>query len=266
MIKIGLIGTGRVAEHYVQISKILKDDILIQAVYDRDRDICSNFAKKHELNYLNNYDQFINQDIDCVFVLTPSGSHFEVAKSVLKLGISVVIEKPVVLNISEGIELEKLAKKNQVFVRSIFQNRLNKPMVLAKSLIGKESLGRPLLGSVKLYWCREQAYYEDEWHGTWGMDGGVLNQQAIHHLDAINWLIGEFDTVYGMGTNLINILEAEDTFSALLFRDDGLQVTFQATTALRPSDKLAELHIVFEKGEIKIGGIALNNLEELVIN
>ena len=42
--------------------------------------------------------------------------------------------------------------------------------------------------SAKVRWCREQEYYEDGWHGTWKMDGGVVSQQAIHHLDALQWL------------------------------------------------------------------------------
>ena len=27
---------------------------------------------------------------------------------------------------------------------------------------------------VRLRWCRKQDYYEDNWHGTWKMDGGVI--------------------------------------------------------------------------------------------
>ena len=40
--------------------------------------------------------------------------------------------------------------------------------------------------SVSLLWCRYQNYYNDDWHGTWKMDGGVINQQAIHYIDILD--------------------------------------------------------------------------------
>ena len=30
---------------------------------------------------------------------------------------------------------------------------------------------------------------------TWKNDGGVLNQQAIHHVDVLNWLFGPMQSV-----------------------------------------------------------------------
>ena len=49
--------------------------------------------------------------------------------------------------------------------------------------------------SVRLRWCRFQDYYNDGWHGTWSQDGGVTNQQAIHHVDALTWICGEVESV-----------------------------------------------------------------------
>ena len=33
------------------------------------------------------------------------------------------------------------------------------------------------------------------WHGKWFSDGGVINQQAIHHIDAFNWIVGPVEKV-----------------------------------------------------------------------
>ena len=38
-------------------------------------------------------------------------------------------------------------------------------------------------------------YYEDGWHGTWAQDGGVTNQQAMHHVDALTWICGDVESV-----------------------------------------------------------------------
>ena len=59
------------------------------------------------------------------------------------------------------------------------------------------------------------------------MDGGVLNQQAIHHIDAINYLIGKIETVAAFSTKRIIKLEAEDTPSILKFKNGSLELLKQ---------------------------------------
>ena len=60
-----------------------------------------------------------------------------------------------------------------------FQNRFNKSVRYLKKLI-KKKIGKIVTISLSLLWCRYQNYYNDT-HGTWKNDGGVINQQAIHH-------------------------------------------------------------------------------------
>ena len=61
--------------------------------------------------------------------------------------------------------------------------------------------------SVSLLWCRYQNYYNDDWHGTWKMDGGVINQQAIHYIDILRWLFGPIEEVFCYMSNRINKLK-----------------------------------------------------------
>lgn len=47
------------------------------------------------------------------------------------------------------------------------------------------------MGTVRVRWKRDQAYYaRDAWRGTWELDGGVMAQQASHHLDLLQWFMG----------------------------------------------------------------------------
>ena len=86
-----------------------------------------------------------------------------------------------------------------------------------------------------------KSYYEDGWHGTWAQDGGVINQQAIHHVDAINWLLGPIDSLTATISNQLNDLEAEDTLVAIMKFENGALGTIEATTAARPEDFAASL-------------------------
>ena len=94
-------------------------------------------------------------------------------------------EKPLTLLLNQTLELEKLAKKNKLILSVAFQNRLNPAVVFLKNCLDKKKFGKIVKASISLLWCRYQNYYDDEWHGSWKMDGGVLNQQLIHHLDVI---------------------------------------------------------------------------------
>jgi predicted dehydrogenase len=66
------------------------------------------------------------------------------------------------------------------------QNRFNVPVVKAREALEAGRFGKLILGTVRVRWCRDQAYYDqDEWRGTWVCDGGVLSNQASHHVDML---------------------------------------------------------------------------------
>jgi len=51
--------------------------------------------------------------------------------------------------------------------------------------------GKMVLGTVRVRWCRPQSYYDAaKWRGTWAHDGGVRSNQASHHIDLLEWMMG----------------------------------------------------------------------------
>ena len=61
----------------------------------------------------NSYDEVIeDRDVDLLYVSTTNDKHFPLAKKALQNGKSVIIEKPIVLNLNELDELTKEAEKN----------------------------------------------------------------------------------------------------------------------------------------------------------
>jgi len=193
--------------------------------------------------------------------MTESGNHAEHARLALEAGKHVIVEKPPALIPSQVIELEQLAESKGLMYAVIFQNRFNPAMQILKKTFEAGRFGKIVLSTIRLRWCRYQEYYEDGWHGTWKMDGGVINQQAIHHIDALQWVCGPISEVCAAQTNVLNKLEAEDTTVAIVkFKSCHLGV-IEATTAARPEDFEASIAIIGEKGMAGIGGIALNLVE-----
>ena len=123
-----------------------------------------------------------NETLDLVLILTPSGFHYKHTKLVLSKGVNVLCEKPM-FESYECKQLIKLSKEKKVFYGVVFQNRLNNAIQFLKKKL-ETKIGKIIFCNVRLIWSRDNTY-SDGWHGTWKMDGGVLNQQLIHHLDAM---------------------------------------------------------------------------------
>lgn len=262
-IRIAAIGCGRVAQHY---RKILDAGMVsgwqMVGFCDVLADRAADFAGHFGAQAFGCYEDMLDRcRPDLVLVLTPSGLHYPHTLLALERGLHVLVEKPITMLPSQARELDALARAKGVMYGVAFQNRLNPAIRCLREALDRGRFGRVVTATIRLRWCRYQDYYEDGWHGTWAQDGGVINQQAIHHVDALNWLLGPVDAVCAVTGNRLNWLEAEDTMVAAVRFKSGALGTIEATTAARPEDFEASLSVVGEKGMALIGGIALNKVE-----
>ncbi len=147
----------------------------------------------------------------------------------------------------------------QLFV--VKQNRFNVPVAKLREALEANRFGKLVLGTVRVRWCRDQNYYDQaDWRGTWSMDGGVLTNQASHHIDLLEWMMGDVESVFAKSTTALVNIEAEDTaIVTLKFRNGALGI-IEATTAARPKDLEGSISILGEKGTVEIGGFAVNKM------
>lgn len=55
------------------------------------------------------------------------------------------------------------------------QNCFNLPVLKLREALERGCFGKLVLGTVRVRWCRQQSYYDqDSWLGIWPIDGGVL--------------------------------------------------------------------------------------------
>ena len=261
--RIAIIGCGRVAQHYKKIfdSGVVSNWALV-GLYDIIGDRSEYLAEHFKTKSFNSFEAMLESESpDLVLILTPSGLHYKHAKIAFNYNCNVLCEKPITMLASQAEELKKIAFAKNLMYGTAFQNRLNPAITVLEKAIKDNRFGKIITATIRLRWCRYQDYYEDGWHGTWAQDGGVINQQAIHHVDAISWLLGPIESVNATITNRLNNLEAEDTLVAIMKFENGALGTIEATTAARPEDFEASLSVVGEKGMVLVGGIALNKIE-----
>ena len=265
-LKLGILGCGRVCEHYIEkilIPERVGDLYEVVACCDVDKNKSNNVAKSLSCKAFSDINDFVQyKGMEIVVILTKSGQHYEHAKLCLSNHLNVIVEKPLSLRVEHAEELIQISSKTSKFCASIFQNRLNPAVEITKKAFEGNRFGELVSVSVRLRWCRLQEYYNDGWHGTWAQDGGVTNQQAIHHVDALTWICGKVKSVSAISAKRANQLQAEDTLVAAIELENGGLATLELTTAARPKDIEASITITGTSGVVQIGGVALNKIEQ----
>ena len=260
--RVGILGCGRVSARYLEVFRDeLTDVATVVAVADKVAAKREKLAGALETEAVHGIEALVKAKPDIVCILTESGNHAEHALALLRAGINIIVEKPIALRIADAERLGEEADKRGLICAEIKQNRFNPALQFLRGAVDGDRFGRMVTAGVRVHWCREQSYYDDEWHGRWSMDGGVLSQQAIHHLDALRWLGGPVEAVCACGRAMLNRLEAEDTAVAVVRFENGALGTIEATTSARPRDFEASLHLVGEKALAKVGGLAMNLVE-----
>lgn len=262
--KAAFLGCGRVAQHYIKMLSEVHPVDGLECIAACDLDLAKAEALTAQLGgraYTDYATMLAEAKPDLVFILTRSGDHVDHARQALEAGVHVISEKPIGLDPEAVRALAETADARGLMYGGVFQNRWNPAVRKLKEVYDSGRLGAIVSAAIRLRWCRPQDYYEDGWHGTWAQDGGVINQQAIHHVDAMNWICGPVEAVCAAAGNRANRLEAEDTLVATVRFESGALGTIEATTAARPEDFEASLSVLGDRGLIQIGGIALNKID-----
>ena len=119
------------------------------------------------------------------------------ASQAARAGKHVIVEKPMALTLADADALEDACREAGVKLTVVLQNRYNAAMRRLREAVDAGKLGKLLLATVTVRWYRPQEYYSgDDWHGTCAMDGGALMNQAIHHIDALQWMMGEPESAF----------------------------------------------------------------------
>jgi len=263
-VRFSLVGCGNIAKKHVYvIQNYLKGAEIVgicDTVYDRAKAYGDKLGVP-AFNSIKGMMDDIGEDIDIVNILTPSGAHYKNVLELVEHGKPLVVEKPIALRLEEADEILKACDTHGVKIFVVHQNRYNLPVIKAREAFEKGRLGKPVMGTVRLRWKRDHAYYDAEsWRGTWAYDGGVFTNQASHHIDMLTWFMGPVESVKAIGvTRLVNI-ECEDTGAAIMRFTNGAIGIVEATTATRPKDLEGSISILGEKGTVVIGGFYMNEL------
>lgn len=259
MRKIALVGCGRISERHLKVADQI-EGLKLAAVCDIQEERVQAASKAWGVPaYLDAMEMVRRERPDIVSILTDSGSHAKVGIALAPHVPVLVIEKPMALTLEDADQLIETCEMHGTKLFVVKQNRFNPSIMALKQALDQGRFGKLVLGTVRIRWSRPQAYYDqDPWRGTWKLDGGVLTNQASHHIDLLQWMLGPVESVKCYITTRLVDIEAEDTGVAVLrFRCGALGV-IEATTATRPKDLEGSISVLGEKASVVIGGFSVN--------
>lgn len=134
--------------------------------------------KTGEIKQLDTDYKSLLPEVDAVDIVTPSDTHYELAKAALEAGKHVFVEKPMTLDSATSVEIAKLAQEKQKVVQVGYYYRYSKLTDFAKQMIEKGELGdiRYLYGTF-VGFKRPRS------------DSGVLLADGVHFIDLLNYLL-----------------------------------------------------------------------------
>ena len=256
--KVAIIGCGNIAKTHLSVLSGM-DNITISSFVDICEDKAKALAEEYCAGAYSDYITMLDElRPDSVHICTPHYLHKEMSVNCLKRGIHVLCEKPAVITYEELGTLRAAQDNSSAYFGVCLQNRYNESVKMALGIIKDSRLGKLTGVRGNVFWCRNEDYYKNSWHGKKELEGGgVIINQAIHTLDLMNYLAGS--QPFGIEAHLSNDFmngkkDTEDTAIVRLEYPGGLTGYLSATTCFS-LDADSEINLYFERGEIIISGL-----------
>lgn len=262
-IKIAVVGCGKIAQNHFQAIKAHANDLELVAICDPHPATLQRVAQEQNVPAYESIDELISgTDADIVTLCTPSGLHANQTLQLAAHGKSIITEKPMAIRWDDGLQMVRACDDAGVRLFVVKQNRYHPTLQLLKQALQQNRFGKIYLINLNVFWTRPQAYYDQaSWRGTGEMDGGAFMNQASHYVDLLDWLFGPINTVHAMMDTLGRNIAVEDTGILNLRWKSGALGSMNVTMLTYPKNYEGSLTILGEKGTVKIGGTAVNEIQ-----
>ncbi len=262
-LRVAILGYGHIAQKHIAALKQLNQDFELVAICDTNNAVLENAMQEHGVDgYACLRSMLTEANIDIVTLCTPSGLHAQQTKLIASHGKHVVCEKPMATKWQHAVEMVNACNEANVKLFVVKQNRGHPTLQLLKKAITTGRFGKIFNVNLNVFWTRPQDYYDKSpWRGTWDFDGGALMNQASHYVDLLHWLIGPIEDVHAFAATQARKMEAEDSAALVLRWRHGALGTMNVSMLTYPKNYEASLTIIGEKGTVKIGGVAVNEIQ-----
>lgn len=217
MINVAIVGAGSISGFHIEGYLAFPDRCRIVSVVDVEPERARRQIARYHLDAVA-ADTLPDAGVDLASVCTPPGTHAEITRDLLAAGIHTLCEKPMAASLAECDAMIAAAARHGAILSVVAQNRFTAPMAKLKRVLDSGLAGRVLHAQVDSHWWRGPSYYDLWWRGTWQSEGGgcTLNH-AVHHIDAMQWMLGSPAEIQAFFTNAMHDnAEVEDLSLAIM--------------------------------------------------
>ena len=249
MLKLGIIGCGKVTTmfHLKALREI--DEIAVTAVSDLDAERMEEVrrlfgAERGCLNYLELLD---DPEIQAVSVCTPPRFHGEMVLRAVEKGKHVLCEKPLAKTVDECLEIKRASEERKVVVLPVHNYLFTPALSSAHTLIKQGSIGHVI--SLKMDFENSLGTYHPRTDFRLKEAAGIVEDLLPHVLSISTWLAGGVESVVEQRVWRKKYSVPDNAyFKFALKNDTSLEVTI-SWTKLIPSFRL---EVVGESGRMEL--------------
>ncbi|MCS5451132.1 Gfo/Idh/MocA family protein [Enterobacter huaxiensis] len=224
MLNVAIVGTGNISHNHIQGYLQFGQRCRIVALVDIYPEKAEEKKARYGLTEARVYASHrlmleSERNLDIVDVCTPPYVHAEITIDALRAGCHVLCEKPMAASLEECDAMIAAQKASGKTLSIIAQNRFTDAFWRLKAALDSGLAGKICHAQVDSFWWRGHSYYDLWWRGTWEKEGGgcTLNH-AVHHIDAIQWMLGFPSEVVAMMTNAAHDNAEVEDLSAAIFK------------------------------------------------
>ena len=271
-VRIGIIGMGNIGKHHA--TYLLEGKVAhchLAAVCSTSPDKLADYATKGVKVFGDAMELIRSKSVDAVIIATPHYQHTSLGIAAFEAGLHLMVEKPISAHKADAEKLIAAHLKNPKLVfGGMFQLRVEPRYEKIRALIRNSDLGEiTRVNWVNTDWFRGEAYYASSaWRATWkGEGGGVLLNQCLHNLDALQWLLGMPARVRGFcQLGRFHQIEVEDNVTAYLEWPNQATGVFVSSTGEAPGANRFEIvgsrgTLVLENGKLMLTRNAADMIE-----
>jgi len=242
----GIVGTSGWADHTFAPAVRNGGGELIGAA-GSTREGSAAFARRHgSARTYRDLDELLADDqVQCVWVASPTDQHCDHALRALEAGKHVLVEKPMATSVADAERMATAATRASVTTGVGFQHRFNRSHQHLRELVRTGELGDVVF--VRLHQFIKADGLPSEWRQDPARSGGwAINDLGTHVIDLLRFLVGDVQ-IAGGGLVASHFGLRVDDLAVALMRfqtaDGGLGLgSIEVSTAVPGTESVMELH------------------------
>jgi len=191
--KVGIIGCGNISETYFNCQTIFNNFEII-ACADINEEFATKSAEQFNVKAQSVDDILSNKEIGLIINLTIPSAHKEIIVKSLNAGKHCFSEKPLAMNMKEGLEIQKLSSEKKLYVGCAPDTFLGAAGQNARKLIEEDKIGKIVLGTFNL-----MSHGMEHWHPNpdffFKPGAGPVFDVGVYYLTQLINLIGPVKSI-----------------------------------------------------------------------